>query len=159
MWFTLFVSSLCRKFSSALIHQWFTPISSFSSCSSLDGVCFCSHSGTVCLLAVGRGIPSRPVYLVSVEQPFCYHQGSEYLADMLSNWPSLLLVLYHLQRSRSLGWDNLLNVIFTLLHPLTIRFFVYMILPDWAMKTSCHNFPLCSLLRNFCCSKCLALYS
>lgn len=25
--------------------------------------------------------------------------------------------------------------------------FVYIILPDWAMKTSCHNFPLCSLLR------------
>lgn len=147
LWFILFDSSLCKKFSSGLIHQWVTPISSFCSCFSLDDVCFSSHSGTVCLLAVGRGISSRPVYLVSVEQPFCYHQGSEYLADMLSNWPLILPVLHHLQCSRSLGWNNLLNVSLTLLHHVTVRFFVCIILPDWAMKTSCHNLPLCSLLR------------
>lgn len=151
LWFTLFDSSLCKKFNSASIHQWVTPISSFCSCFSLDGVCFCSRSGTVCLLAVGRGIPSSPVCLVSVEQPFCYHQGSEYLADMLSDWPPLLLVLHHLQRSRSLGWDNLLNVILTLLHPFTIRFFVWFCQTEpW--KHLVIIFPCVLLDRNFCCS-------
>lgn len=110
-----------------------------------------------CVLAAGRGIPSRHPCL------FGFSRTALSLSPMC--WvferraPLMLPVLLFLHWSWSfLVWDNLLNVILTLPHHLAVRVFVCIILPGQAMKTPCHSFALWCLLTQKTSAQCLALY-